>query len=145
MDVIPLLRPKAALSSNTNLFYKQLRFPEGAQMYYKQMSSSPHVGDVTITSQLKGINLSSLLDNTAAPYRNAIEVAAEAMTLVLLLSQALKLIWQPGFRIFHIFYYLFTNQGYLFMKQTCIMTFIILSIRLETFGDENIPFASTLM
>ena len=65
---------------NTNLFYKQLRFSEGAQMYYKQMPSSPHVGDVTITSQLKGINLSSLWDNTAAPYRNAIEVAAGAMT-----------------------------------------------------------------
>ena len=30
------------------------------------------------------------------------------------------------------------------MKQTCIMTFIILSIRLETFGDENNPFAKPL-
>ena len=65
---------------NTNLFYKQLRFSEGAQMYYEQMPSSPHVGDVTITSQLKGINLSSHWDNTMAPYRNAIEVAAGAMT-----------------------------------------------------------------
>ena len=58
---------------NTNLFYKQLRFCKGAQMYYKQMLSSPHVRDVTTTSQLKGINLSSLLNNSAETHRNAIE------------------------------------------------------------------------
>ena len=112
---------------------------------FKCITNKCHPPHMCVTSQLKGIILSSLWDNTAALHRNVIKVAAGAMTLLLLVSQALILIWQPGFRIFHIFCYLYTNQEYLFMKQTCIMTFIILSIRLETFGDENIPFGSILM
>ena len=81
---------------------------------------------------------------TARRKGKKIDIVAAVMTSKLQILQALYLLRWLDCSTFHVFCYLYKNQDYLFMKQTCIMTFIILPIRLEHFVTVNAQFANPL-
>ena len=93
------------------------------------------VSDVSNSMKDMVIIEHNLWKNTARRKGKKIDLGAAVMTSKLQILQALYLLRWLDCSIFHVFCYLYTNQEYLFMKQTCIMTFIILPIRLEHFCE----------